>query len=622
MRYSEEDIAKVKEATDLVALVRSHTDLRLKGRDWWACCPFHKEKTPSFKVSPDGGFWHCFGCGESGDAFGFIMRTENMSFPEAVLFLADRAHIEIRKDPRAIAAAGQRQRLHTICTDTADYYLNYLRTSKSTHAAAARDYLSKRGFGSDTAIQWRLGFAPGNHLLVQHLRSKGHRDDDMVAANVAVRRSSGVGDRFFERIIFPIADMQGRIIAFGGRVIDDHEPKYLNSSETPLFSKRRNLYGIDLAKSSMHESRMVLVVEGYTDVIALHKAGHCAVVATLGTALTAEHVKMLSRTVNRIVYVFDGDQAGMRAADKAAEHIDRSLSPEFAATPVTLDVVCLPTGTDPADLMDSSEGQAQFTQLLAEATPLIEFAIKRKMDKWDLHRPEERQRALNDSLTVLLPLKGTMLARHYAEYIADCISRSGDTITEKQVLDALEQTRDRPPVAAEAEGAEAEQSTYAAGTTAGSAVAGLDELPSLSVTELIERELLALVLLSSGARGYVLESVQGVPFSHPLYRAAYEQLQRLATEAGGVAAGDVLSELDELVPGVAQLVQAYSFEDAGEDARVLADNVLFRLRESALERKIRLIRSDLQKGDDTKALLEDLAQASQELHQIRAQRFQ
>ena len=617
MRFSEEDIAKVKEATDLSALIRPHADLRQKGRDLWACCPFHKEKTPSFKVDPDTGFWHCFGCGEGGDAFGFVMRTEGMSFPEAVGFLADKANIEIRKDPRAAAAAGQRQRLYAICADTADFYMNYLHKSTDHSASAARDYLSRRGFGSAVALQWKLGFAPGNQALVQYLRMRKHRDDDMILANVAIRKGRELRDRFYQRIIFPIADIQGRTIAFGGRVITDKEPKYLNSSETPLFHKRRNLYGIDQAKPSMHEHRLVLVTEGYTDVIALHKAGHSYSVATLGTALTAQHVKMLSRTVNRIVYVFDGDEAGMRAADRAAQHIDRSLSPEFASSPVRLDVVCLPRGADPADLMESDEGQQQFTQMLETSTPLIEFAINRRLEKWDLSRPEERQRALNDSLDVIVPLKGTMLASHYAQQIADRLSSSGGDISEKQVLDVLEQARDR---AAIGDDDAAEQSRPETGDKSVRVIKDAESVSSLSATELIERELLALMIVSSGARNYVLESQKRTPFSHPMYLAAYEHMTRLTdAERSHV---DITARLDDVIPGVAQLASAYYFEDTGENTRALADSLLFRLRESALERKIRLIRSDLQKGDSAKALLEELARVSHELHQIRAQRFQ
>jgi len=613
-RFSEEDIAKIRDATDALALIREFApDLRPKGRDYWACCPFHKEKSPSFKVDSHSGRWHCFGaCSEGGDIFTFVMKTQNISFPEAVQLLAERANIEIAVDPKAAAEAGRRRKLLAVCADTADFYATYLRRSPEADAAKARDYLSKRDFGSDIAVQWKLGYAVGRGALVSHLRSKGHRDEDMVAANVALygRGGRGLQDRFFNRLIFPIADAQGQVIAFGGRVLDSSEPKYLNSSETPLFHKSRNLYGLDQAKRSMHAEKTVLVVEGYTDVIALSKSGYEYCVATLGTALTSQHVKILSRTVNRIVYIFDGDEAGMRAADKAAEHIDRSLSPEFSASPVNLDVVCLPQGADPADLMDSETGQAQFAQLLESAKPLIEFALDRKLGKWDLSRPEERVKALNDSVVVLAPLKGSMIASGYAEYIADKLMRAGGDITEAQVLEILEKTevmRTTPQLDDEVAGVDRLHQ------------AGQEIETQLSPTEVIERELLALMILSAAAREHVLRSQEANPFGHPMYLAAYDKLREL------VAQGDPkpIDALDESIPGMAQLVVAYKLEDTDEEVCETADNLLYRLREAALMRKIKIIRGDLQRdGENNKAHLEALAKASQELHRIRAMRFQ
>jgi len=622
-RYSEADINKIRDATDTLAIVREVApDVRMKGRDYWACCPFHKEKSPSFKVDPDSGRWHCFGaCAEGGDIFSFVMKTQNIAFPEAVKFLAERAGIEVELDPRAQAEAGKRKRLLAVCADTAEFYATYLRRSPADDAAAARAYLSRRDFGSDIALQWKLGYAVGGGALVKYLRSKGHRDEDMVAANVAMHSHYGKGlqDRFFKRLIFPISDAQGQAIAFGGRVLDSSEPKYINSSETPLFHKRRNLYGLDHAKRSMHTEKTVLVVEGYTDVIALSKSGFECCVATLGTALTAQHVKVLSRTVNRIVYIFDGDEAGMRAADKAVEHIDKSLSSEYSASPVNLDVVCLPQGTDPADLMENESGQEQFKQLLAKAKPLIEFALDRRLDNWELTRPEERIKALNDSVRILAPLKGSMLARHYANYLADALTRAGGDLTEVQVLEVLENVR-----LPQAHFPDDEQGIEDFDITAGMSTsvdnAALISNPSqLSPVELIERELLALMIAVPAARDYIMQNQELNSFTHPMYRATYDKMTELVAEGANCSA----KVLDEAIPGVAQLEVAYNFEDSGESVRDLADNLLYRLRESALERKIRIIRSDLQKDDEnSKTHLEALAAASQELHRIREKRFQ
>jgi len=631
-RFSDEDISKIRDATDSLNLIREYApDLRPKGRDYWACCPFHKEKSPSFKVDPHTGWWHCFGaCSDGGDIFNFVMKTQNVSFPEAVNILADRAGIEVAVGPRAAAEAGRRKRLLAICSDTANFYTTYLMRSPENDAAQARDYLSKRHLGSEVATKWKLGYAPGRGALVNHLRKKGHSPKDMIAANVAMDSRSGAGlkDRFFARLMFTICDAQGQAIAFGGRVLDNTDPKYINSSATPLFDKSRNLYGLDQAKKAMHSEKSVLVVEGYTDVIALHKSGYENSVATLGTALTAQHVKILSRTVNRIIYIFDGDEAGLRAADKAAEHIDKSLSADYSASPVNLDVVCLPQGLDPADLMDSKEGQAQFKQLLANAKPLIEFAIDRRLKHWDLQRPEERIKALNESVSVLAPLKGTILASDYANYIADALTRAGGDFTEAKVLEALEKVRAVPQsnLAPEYEGpldhgGETPSEGAAASATR---VSSLDKLPDLSPAELTERELLAFIIMVPAARDYLFAQQIDNPFSHPMYRAVFESLQHLIQ--AGARQENLVSKLDESVPGVAQLVVAYNFEgqDNGGNASVkeTTDGLLFRLRESALERTIRIIRSDLQKGgEESKDHLQALVEASMELRDLRNRRY-
>ena len=611
-RFKEEDITKIRDTIDVLSLFREYApDLRPKGRDYWACCPFHREKSPSFKVDPHTGRWHCFGaCSEGGDVFEFVMKSQNITFPDAVKLLAERAGVEITLDPRAQAEAGKRKRLLAVCADTADFYANYLKRSPAADAAAARDYLARRNMGLELATKWKLGFAPGKGTLVQHLRELGHRDKDMIEANVAMVAYSGKGlqDRFFARLIFPISDAQGQTIAFGGRVLDNREPKYINSSATPLFNKSRNLYGLDQAKRSMHTEKMVLVVEGYTDVIALHEAGYSYCVATLGTALTAQHVKLLSRTVNRIVYIFDGDASGMEAASKAAEHIDQSLSPEYSASPVNLDVVCLPEGSDPADLMQSDEGKATFEQLLGDTTALIEFALSRRLANWNLNRPEERIKALHDSVSALAPLKGTMLASDYANYIADQLTRAGGDVTDTQVLEALDAASPARPQQAD----DAQEVV----------VVDKGKLPNLTPTELSERELLALMILIPAARDYVFQSLKENPFTHPMYRAAYDKLRQLVSES--VTGESLLLALDESIPGMAQLVVAYNFEESGDEVRTLADNLLYQLRESALMRKIRIIRGDLQKGneEDNKTHLEALAAASKELHRIREKRFQ
>ncbi|MEG2531365.1 MAG: DNA primase, partial [Raoultibacter sp.] len=271
---SEEDIRRVREASDLVAIVGERTPVRQRGRDFWCCCPFHDEKTPSCKIDPTTQLWHCFGCGEGGDVFSFIMKLDDIQFPDAVRLLADRANIQIRESGgKPQVAQSYKARLKEICKQTALFYHTQLMRSSKKPASEARDYLSKRDLGGSVPKTWELGFAPGSGALVRHLRAAGFKEKEMIDANVAVKSDTrGVSDRFYNRIIFPIFDLQGDCIAFGGRVIGQGEPKYLNSQETPIFHKSEVLFGLDKAKASLTSTGIAVVVEGYTDVICLHEA--------------------------------------------------------------------------------------------------------------------------------------------------------------------------------------------------------------------------------------------------------------------------------------------------------------------------------------------------------------
>ena len=349
-RISDEDVRRVRDATDLVSLVSERVVLKPKGRLHWGCCPFHAEKTASFKVDPATQLWHCFGCGLGGDAYGFLMRAENVDFLDAVRILADRGNIEIVEETGG-APRGHRERLIAANEAAWLYYHEVLTKSPDAGAREAREYLKKRGFGSEVAKRWRLGFAPGHGALVRHLAAAGFSAEEIVSANLGLKGDAGqLRDRFFKRVMFPIFDLQGRAIAFGGRVIGAGEPKYLNTQDTPAFHKSANLYAIDRAKASITSTGTAVVVEGYTDVIALHEAGLTNAVATLGTALTREHVRLLSRFAKRVVYLFDGDAAGLRAADRASEFIDSSITPEAGRDRVELHVAVLPDGPGPGRL--------------------------------------------------------------------------------------------------------------------------------------------------------------------------------------------------------------------------------------------------------------------------------
>jgi DNA primase len=419
-RISDEDVARVRDATDLVALISETTPLRQKGRLFWGLCPFHGEKTASFKVDGATQLWHCFGCGLGGDAFGFVMKTQNLEFPDVVRMLAERARIEIVEEGGPGMPQGRKERLVAASEAAAEYFSKTLSSGKDAGAEAARTYLAGRGFGSGVAKRWRLGYAAGARgALAKGLAAQGFARDELIEANLALIDERGeVKDRFFNRLMFPISDLQGRVIAFGGRVIGEGQPKYLNSADTPIFHKSANMYAIDRAKTGIVATGTAIVVEGYTDVIALHEAGITNAVATLGTALTAKHVKLLGRFAKRIVYLFDGDEAGMRAADRAAEFLDFSSTPEAGTARLDLLVAVIPGGMDPADHV-AAHGAEGMRAIIDGALPLLRFVIDRRIDAHDLTTPEGRAQALADAASVLASVRGSLLAQDYAAHVAD-----------------------------------------------------------------------------------------------------------------------------------------------------------------------------------------------------------
>lgn len=561
-RISDADIARVREATDLVAVVQDVAPLKPKGRDLWCCCPFHQEKTPSMKVDPSTQLWHCFGCGEGGDVFGFVMKSEDLSFPEAVRLLADRAHIDIVEEEGRGPHTTQNQklRLKEVCRETAEFYHGQLMRNPAPEAADARNYLAGRGFKTPVAKRWMLGFAPGRGALVRHLTSKGFSGEEMTLANVALPGRDGrLRDRFFNRIMFPIFDASGDCIAFGGRVVGKGEPKYLNSQETPLFHKSKVLYGLDKAKASMAASGVAIVVEGYTDVIALHEAGIKNAVATLGTALTMRHIRLLSRHAqHRIVYLFDGDAAGQRAADRALGFIDESMTPEAGRSKVELAAVTLPDDLDPAEFV-AARGADALRALIERAQPLLKYGIDRRLAASDLTTAEGRTRALTEALAVLAPIKDSLLAKDYAVQIAGrCRAREEDALAALAALEAPAR-RDEGPADG---GAPAPRPAAPAPTR---------RLTQAERSRLrFEREFLSVLAqhpLLALAHADELAQVQWRRSAHGAIAASL--LETLAADPGA-AAGTLVTNATVAVPGAAGTLTAAAVPEGQDPAAVAA----------------------------------------------------
>lgn len=555
-RISDEDIQKVREATDIVALVGERVPVKQRGRDFWACCPLHNEKTPSFKMDPVSQTWHCFGCHEGGDVFGYVMKTEDLTFPEAIRRLAERAHIEIAETQggKPGVNSSRKARLKDVCKETAAYYHLQLMRSRDDGAAKARSYLAGRNLGGSVPKMWNLGYAPGRGALVRHLVSKGFKPDELIEANVALTGRDGkLRDRFFDRVMFPINDIQGDCIAFGGRIMGDGQPKYLNSQETPVFHKSEVLFGLDHAKSAMAATGVAVVVEGYTDVIACHEAGMKNVVATLGTALTRQHIRVLSRHAKKsIVYLFDGDSAGQRAADRALGFIDSSMTPEGARNPIELRAVTLPDDLDPADFI-AKRGVDEMKKIIDGSKQLLRYGIDRRIAAHDLSTPEGRSAAMHEALAVLAPIKESVLAQQYAMEIA-----SMTRMREDDVLEALARLKTTPAMREEEPAA-----TVSAATA--QVTAARESERSLSAAERnrrsIERNLLALCSRNPEIAIVRADSLAGTQWHDPLNAQIANALLDSLAENPLARPAAVLSDCMRRVPAAGSILTEPQFDD-------------------------------------------------------------
>jgi len=376
--------------TDIVELIGTRVPLKKSGREYKACCPFHAEKTPSFWVSPDKQFYHCFGCGKHGTVLGFLMDHDHMAFPEAVEELATRLGLEVPHEGGAERSAARADEpLYELMAGVARYYREQL-----AREPRARDYLAKRGLSAETLERFTIGYAPNswNELLRRFGAGNAERQR-LAAAGLIIERERGSSregeryyDRFRDRVMFPIRDARGRVIAFGGRIIDAGEPKYLNSPETPLFHKGRELYGLFEARRARRNLDRLVVVEGYMDAVSLHQSGIDYAVATLGTATTAEHFRRIFRLVPTVVFAFDGDRAGRAAAWRALQQ----ALPE-AREGREIRFLFLPHGHDP-DTLIAAEGGPAFEQRFAAAVPLSEYMVRELSEQTELGSADGRAR--------------------------------------------------------------------------------------------------------------------------------------------------------------------------------------------------------------------------------------
>jgi DNA primase len=520
-RYTDESKERVRDAVDMADLVGARVELRRSGgSSLMGVCPFHDDRSPSLNVDTNKKLFHCFGCGEGGDAFSFVQKIEGLDFSGALEYLADRYKVSlevVEENPRAAADRERRERLLELLERAATFYLRML--WESDEAAPAREYLAGRGLEEAILREFRVGYAPSawDRLLLVS-RKAGFSNREIHEAGLA-QRKQGKGalyDNFRRRIMFPLADRRGRVLGFGARALGaDQKPKYLNTSENEVFHKRRQLFGADVARAHAARAGQVLVAEGYTDVIALHQAGLRNAVGIMGTAMTPEHVEALAGLAPTVLLALDADSSGQEAMLRAAR--------VAAGRKLELRVVPLPAGSDPADLVQQ-QGAKAVTELVEASLPFVRFRVERTLSTADLSGAEGKDRVIDDLRPVFAGLPPSVMRQELQHLVADRLDLEESLVAELLARGA--------PVAAPA-GASRAAPAPTNGASAPSAPR------AVSRAERIERTFLALCV-ALPARGHeALERVTPEHFSSPLLVRALEHLRvHLAAPTDGVGEAD------------------------------------------------------------------------------------
>jgi DNA primase len=598
-RIREEDIAEVREKVRIDEVIGDYVTLRSAGGgSLKGLCPFHDEKSPSFNVNPQRRGYHCFGCGEGGDVFAFLMKIDGLGFTEAVERLADKVGVTLRReegDVRTERPRGpQRSRLVEANKVAQEFYADALATPD---AVLARQFLGERGFDQEAAETFGVGFAPRDgEALLRHLRQRRFTDEESVAAGlVAIGRSTY--DRFRGRLVWPIRDPSGDTIGFGARrIFDDDriEAKYLNTPETTLYKKSQVLYGIDLARREIARTSKSVVVEGYTDVMACHLSGVGTAVATCGTAFGDDHARILRRFLNdhaefpgEVIFTFDGDAAGQKAALRAFGGDQNFVSQTYVAIE--------PTGLDPCDLR-LQQGDAAVRELIARRQPLYRFVLANVVQRYDLDRAEGRVGAVREAAALVHSSRDTaVVASSFAREIA---SLTGMDPAEVQV--EVRRAAGRKPTGDPRSTGGREQARQSQPRQPGQqAQPPRQQLPDLRDPRFVlERETLKLVVQEPVAVAGAARDLGANDFTHPTYRAVWELVER----NGGLGAADAdwAGRLRDHAgdQAVASAVSALAVEPVpskkGADGAFVA-NTVYRLQELTAQRRIAEVKSRLQR---------------------------
>jgi DNA primase len=565
-RIRDDDIQAVKERTDLVQLASQYLTLKKAGADRLVgLCPFHQEKTPSFGISPSKQLYYCHGCGAGGDAIRFVRELEHLSYVEAVERLAQQAGVHLRYEgdsPEARRAAARRQALFRANEQAAELYARMLADGKE--AQEARAYVTERGISAEAVETFGIGYAPGypDFLLRRLSQARDLSPEILLEAGLATRGDDGaVRDRFRGRLIFPIHDLQGHGIGFGARILPNdpragEQAKYLNTAETPIYRKHEVLYNLHRARAAIAKGGEVFVVEGYTDVIGFSQAGIENTVATCGTALGEGHFRQLARFTQRAVMAFDSDEAGARAAERAAEFQERFPSVQTV-------VMIMPDGLDPADFV-VKHGADAVREAAKEARPLVEYMVRRTIGRHDLSSVEGQSRAVADAMPIIEGLSDPVRRSEYAHLVADLAG-----VTEFSVVQALDARRRGRPSEV------------------------VVETPRrMSARDKVEREMLKLLVRDRAVYDEYAPRLTDEQFRGAAARRALAALREAGGDASVVAGGD-----DERLGALLSSLAVEPLDGDGGPDYVLS--VWSRLQEFALKHQSDALRMQLQKLNPT-----------------------
>lgn len=575
MTSSRYPLDEIRDRCSILDVVSPYVALKRSGKNYKGLCPFHAEKTPSFIVNPETQRWKCFGCGASGDVFTFVMQAEHLTFAEAVEQLAAKVGVKITYDPKESKTASERDKILRINSIAAQFFQKSLEQSP-----IAQEYVKQRGISDEAAKKFKLGYAPAEwQALADYLRGQGIKPEDAAKAGLLIPRDSGQGfyDRFRNRLIFPIQDVQDRIIAFGGRALGDESAKYINSPESMVFAKNRILYALNFARKAITEKGFAIIVEGYMDILAAHESGITNAVATMGTALTLEHVRLLGRYTKKAVLAFDADSAGMAAAIRGGPMFDEA---EFDVR-----IVPMPAGEDPDSFIRKS-GPAAFMEAVAEALPIPDYRISVVASKHDINTKAGKLALLNEVMPIIAEVDKQIERERLISLVAPYHPNFGSGIApaEVHIRQEIERLRRKK-----------EQSAYKKDS------AKTSEAEKIGQTELInnegkavrkaEKELLSFIIRGEASAAEIFEKVSPEYFigedSAELAKAIKAEIgsgkpldiNNLAAKIAGSPAEGLLNELLVAEPENLPLgdliaaLTAYRRREQEKRFRLLADKI-------------------------------------------------